>query len=123
MITPNATQEGAGRMTLAQLKYVVTVAKAGTMTQAAKQQFITQPSLTKSIKELEKEMHVRIFERTNKGIVVSKDGEEFLAYARQVLEQAELLEEKYMNKSGCNNLDDRQDTDLKYYFFHQIVVL
>ena len=45
-------------------------------------------------------MHVRIFDRTNKGIVVSKDGEEFLAYARQVLEQAELLEEKYMNKSA-----------------------
>lgn len=98
MITPNATQEGAGRMTLAQLKYVVTVAKAGTMTEAAKELFISQPSLTKSIKELEKEMHVRIFDRTNKGIVVSKDGEEFLAYARQVLEQAELLEEKYMNK-------------------------
>ena len=72
MITPNATQEGAGRMTLAQLKYVVTVAKAGTMTEAAKELFISQPSLTKSIKELEKEMHVRIFERTNKGIVVSK---------------------------------------------------
>lgn len=82
MITPNATQEGAGRMTLAQLKYVVTVAKAGTMTEAAKELFISQPSLTKSIKELEKEMHVRIFDRTNKGIVVSKDGEEFLAYAR-----------------------------------------
>ena len=53
MITPNATQEGAGRMTLAQLKYVVTVAKAGTMTEAAKELFISQPSLTKSIKELE----------------------------------------------------------------------
>ena len=66
-------------MTLAQLKYVVTVAKAGTMTEAAKELFISQPSLTKSIKELEKEMHVRIFDRTNKGIVVSKDGEEFLA--------------------------------------------
>ena len=52
MITPNATQEGAGRMTLAQLKYVVTVAKAGTMTEAAKELFISQPSLTKSIKEL-----------------------------------------------------------------------
>ena len=68
--------------------------------EAAKELFISQPSLTKSIKELEKEMHVRIFDRTNKGIVVSKDGEEFLAYARQVLEQAELLEEKYMNKSA-----------------------
>lgn len=86
-------------MTLAQLKYVVTVARAGTLTEAAKELFISQPSLTKSIKELEKEMHVQIFERTNKGVLVSKDGEEFLAYARQVLEQAEILEEKYTNKS------------------------
>lgn len=87
-------------MTLAQLRYVVTVAQAGTLTEAAKELFISQPSLTKSIKELEKEMQIEIFERTNKGIVVSKEGEEFLAYARQVLEQADLLEEKYMNKSA-----------------------
>ncbi|MDO5589613.1 MAG: LysR family transcriptional regulator [Lachnospiraceae bacterium] len=87
-------------MTLVQLRYVVTVAQAGTLTEAAKELFISQPSLTKSIKELEKEMQIEIFERTNKGIVVSKEGEEFLAYARQVLEQADLLEEKYTNKSA-----------------------
>lgn len=82
-------------MTLQQLKYVIMVAKMGTITEAANQLFISQPSLTNAIKELEKEMNISIFDRKNKGIVVSKDGEVFLGYARQVLEQASLLEETY----------------------------
>ena len=58
----------------------------------------SQPSLTNAIRELEKEMNITIFIRTNKGITVSKEGEVFLGYARQVLEQASLLEEKYCGK-------------------------
>lgn len=84
-------------MTLQQLKYVVTVAENASLTKAAGALYISQPSLTKAIKELETEMGITIFDRTNKGISVSKDGEEFLAYARQVMEQAALLEEKYKN--------------------------
>lgn len=84
-------------MTLQQLKYVVTVADKGTISEAAKELFISQPSLTKAIKELENEMQITIFNRTNKGIVVSNVGDEFLAYARQVLEQASLLEERFLN--------------------------
>ncbi len=84
-------------MTLQQLKYVVTVAEKGTISEAAKELFISQPSLTNAIKELENEMQITIFNRTNKGIVVSGVGDEFLAYARQVLEQASLLEEKFLN--------------------------
>ncbi len=84
-------------MTLQQLKYVVTVADKGTISEAAKELFISQPSLTNAIKELEHEMQITIFNRTNKGIVVSNAGDEFLAYARQVLEQANLLEERYLN--------------------------
>lgn len=84
-------------MTLQQLKYVVTVADNGTISDAAKKLFISQPSLTNAIKELENEMQITIFNRTNKGIVVSNIGDEFLAYARQVLEQANLLEEKFLN--------------------------
>lgn len=84
-------------MTLQQLKYVVTVADKGTISEAAKELFISQPSLTNAIKELENEMQITIFNRTNKGIVVSNVGDEFLAYARQVLEQAGLLEEKFLN--------------------------
>ena len=82
-------------MTLQQLKYVVTIARTGTIKEAAGELYISQPSLTKSIKELEKEMGIKIFDRSNKGVTVSRDGEIFLGYARQVLEQAFLIEEKY----------------------------
>ncbi len=85
-------------MTLQQLKYIVTVAETGNITEAAKRLFISQPSLTNAIRELEKEMQVTIFNRTNKGVTVSNEGDEFLAYARQVLEQADLLQEKFLNE-------------------------
>ena len=87
-------------MTLQQLKYVTTIANIGSISEAAKRLFVSQPSLTKAIKELEKEMGITIFDRTNKGITVSKEGERFLGYARQVLEQAALLEEQYKSHSG-----------------------
>ena len=87
-------------MTLQQLKYVITVAETGTITEAAKKLYISQPSLTNAIHDLEKEMGVEIFHRTNKGIDISKEGEDFLGYARQVLEQAAILEDKYKNGSG-----------------------
>ena len=80
-------------MTLQQLKYVVTVAETGTITEAAGKLYISQPSLTNAIHELEREMQIVIFNRTNKGISLSKEGDIFLGYARQVLEQAELLED------------------------------
>ena len=87
-------------MTLQQLKYVTTIANIGSISEAAKRLFVSQPSLTKAIKELEKEMGITIFDRTNKGITVSKEGERFLGYSRQVLEQAALLEEQYKSQSG-----------------------
>ena len=56
-------------MTLQQLRYVVTVAEKGTLSDAAKELFISQPALTKAIKELEDEMNISIFNRTNKGVI------------------------------------------------------
>lgn len=85
-------------MTLQQLKYILTVASKGTISSAANDLYITQPSLTSAIKELENELGITIFNRTNKGIIVSREGEEFLAYARQVVEQVDLIEEKYTGK-------------------------
>lgn len=83
-------------MTLQQLKYVVMVAEKGTISEAAQELFISQPSLTNAVKDLEKELNITIFHRTNKGIIISNDGDEFLGYARQILQQTELLEEKYI---------------------------
>ncbi|MNH90451.1 HTH-type transcriptional regulator GltC [compost metagenome] len=84
-------------MTLQQLKYVIEVASRGSMNEAAKRLFISQPSLSNAIKDLEEELHITIFDRTNKGISLSKEGAEFLSYARQVVEQTELLENRYLN--------------------------
>lgn len=87
------------KMTLQQLRYIVAVAETGSITEASKRLFISQPSLTNAIQELEKEMHITIFIRTNKGVILTNDGDLFLSYARQVLEQTNLLEEKFLNKS------------------------
>ncbi|WP_028589944.1 LysR family transcriptional regulator [Paenibacillus massiliensis] len=84
-------------MTLQQLKYVIEIATRGSMNEAAKRLFVSQPSLSNAIRELEQELRITIFERTNKGISLSKEGVEFLSYARQVVEQAELLEGRYLN--------------------------
>ena len=85
-------------MTLAQLRYTIAIAKAGSMNEAAKSLYISQPSLSTAIRELEAETGVEIFRRTNRGIAVTPAGKEFLGYARQVVEQYELMEAKYISK-------------------------
>ena len=86
-------------MTLQQLRYIVTIVNCGSISEAAKQLFITQPSLSNAVKELEKEMGISIFNRSSKGIALSSQGMEFLSYARQVLEQAELLHDPAIRTS------------------------
>lgn len=89
-------------MTLQQLKYIVTISETLNITQAADKLFVSQPSLTKAVNELEKEMNVRIFNRSNKGVTITREGDLFLAHARQVLEQAQFMEETYKNKETSN---------------------
>jgi len=84
-------------MTLQQLKYVLAVAEKGSISDAAKSLFISQPSLSNAIKDLENEIKRTLFVRTNRGISLTNDGSEFLGYARQVIEQTGLLEEKYLS--------------------------
>lgn len=83
-------------MTLLQLKYVVAIVEKNSISKAAKEMFITQPSLSAAIKDLEDEVGITIFIRNNKGVVITPEGTEFLGYARQVLEQTALLEDKYL---------------------------
>lgn len=89
---------GEAYMTLTQLKYVITVANAGSINEAARRLFLSQPSLSSAVRELEEEIGVDIFRRTNRGISVTPKGEEFIGYARQVVEQYELVESKYIAK-------------------------
>ena len=83
-------------MTLLQLKYIVTIAESGSLNEAAKRLYIAQPSLTSAVKDLESELGITIFSRTNKGVLLTAEGEEFLGYARQVMEQTHLIEERYL---------------------------
>ena len=83
-------------MTLQQLRYVTAVAETGTISGAAKALFISQPSLTAAIQELEKEMGITIFLRNSRGILLTQEGAEFLGYARQVVQQASLIDDKYI---------------------------
>lgn len=82
-------------MTLKQLQYAVTVSETGSITEAAKKLYISQPSLTSAIHELEKEYGITIFIRKKTGMEITNEGDEFLGYARQVLDQADLINERY----------------------------
>lgn len=85
-------------MTLTQLRYAITVANAGSLNEAARTLFISQPSLSASIHDLESEIGVELFYRSNRGISTTPEGLEFLGYARQVVEQYELIEARYVTK-------------------------
>lgn len=87
-------------MTIAQLRYVITIASSGSMNEAAKKLFISQPSLSTTIRELEEEIGVEIFLRSNRGIALTPAGEEFIGYARQVVQQYELMEQKYITRDS-----------------------
>ncbi len=86
-------------MTLQQILYVITISRCGSMNKAAQELFISQPSLTNAVKELEKEVGITIFRRSGKGTAATAEGEEFLTYARQLYQQYELLSGRYINPS------------------------
>lgn len=85
-------------MTLQQLKYVIAIADSHSMNEAAKRLFISQPSLSSSVKDLEEELGIELFLRSSRGILPTPDGTEFIGYARQVMEQYHLMEERYIEK-------------------------
>lgn len=87
-------------MTLQQIFYAITIAEMGSMNKAAEKLYVSQPSLTSAIKELERDTAITIFSRTGRGVVPTKDGEEFLMYARQVYQQYELLQQKYAHQEA-----------------------
>ncbi|GGI13452.1 LysR family transcriptional regulator [Galliscardovia ingluviei] len=82
-------------MTLLQLSYIVKIVECGSMNEAAHELYISQPALSAAVKDLEKEMGIEIFTRSSQGIALTVDGAEFLTYARQVLDQVSLLQDRY----------------------------
>lgn len=86
-------------MTLAQLRYAIVVADSKSMNEAARELFISQPSLSAAIKDLEEELGIDVFIRSSRGVTLTPEGEEFIGYARQVVEQYQLIETKYIEKT------------------------
>lgn len=85
-------------MNINQLKYVIEVSSASSMREASRKLFISQPALSNSIKELEDELGILIFERTNKGISTTEEGRYFIDYAKKAVNQYEILEDRYLDK-------------------------
>ncbi len=101
-------------MTLNQLRYVIQIADSSSMNEAAKALFISQPSLSASVRDLEEEIGIDIFVRSNRGISLTPEGKEFLGYARQVVQQYELIENRYINKGEFKK---RFSVSMQHYTF------
>ncbi len=82
-------------MTLTQLHYIITIAETKSFNKAAEQLYVSQPSLTSAMKELEKELGITLFYRSGRGVTLTNDGTEFLLYAKQIYGQYESVLEKY----------------------------
>lgn len=82
-------------MTLQQLRYLLAIAQRGSISAAAHDLYISQSSLSVAIKDIEQECGITIFERSNRGVTITQDGLEFLGYARQIVEQADLMSARY----------------------------
>ena len=101
-------------MTLTQLRYAIAVSDSESMNEAARKLYISQPSLSSSMKDLEKEIGIELFRRTNRGVSVTPEGVEFIGYARQVVEQYRLIESRYISRE---ELKDRFAVSTQHYSF------
>lgn len=101
-------------MTLQQLKYLVAIAEYGSINAAAHNMYASQSNLSTAVKELETEFGITIFRRSNRGVTLTNEGAELIAYARQILEQAEMLELRY---SGNDAKHARLAVSAQHYAF------
>lgn len=101
-------------MTLQQMKYVLAIADEGSMNKAAEKLFVSQPSLTSAVRELEKESGIQIFVRGSRGVSVTVEGADFLMYVRQVCQQYDILRQKY---GGSGNVKRKFGVSTQHYSF------
>jgi len=101
-------------MTILQLKYVVVISTSVSMREASGKLFVSQPALSATIKDLEEELGIRIFDRTNKGIKLTEEGTEFLGFAKQAVSQYEIVEHKYLNPEDGK---DYYTISMQHYVF------
>lgn len=91
-------------MTIQQCKYILKVAECGSFNEAAKQLFLAQSSLSVSVKSLEQELGIKIFERSGNGVYLTDEGAEFARYARQIAKEHDFILDRYADKNVCERL-------------------
>lgn len=91
-------------MTIQQCKYVLKVLECGSFNEAAKQLFVAQSSLSVSVKTLEQELNIKIFERSLGGVYLTEEGTEFVRYARQFVELNDFVTSRYKADPACKHL-------------------
>ena len=101
-------------MTLQQLLYSVKIAETKSMNKAAAELYISQPALSSAIHELEEELNIEIFIRNPKGVIVTTEGENFLSYARQIVEMSNMLRDRF---STDEIKEDRFSVSMQHYSF------
>ena len=101
-------------MNIVQLKYVLTIADSASMREASTKLFVSQPALSASIRDLEEEIGILIFERSQKGISLTDAGRDFVTYAKKVVGQYEIMEDRYL--SGDNE-KERFSVSTQHYNF------
>lgn len=101
-------------MNITQIRYVLEVAGSSSMREASTRLFVSQPALSAGIRDLEEELGIRIFDRTNKGISLTDDGREFVTHAKRVIGQYEILEERYLSREGSR---ERFSVSTQHYNF------
>ena len=101
-------------MTILQLKYVITIANSKSLREAAGKLYISQPALSSAIRELEEELGIKLFERSNKGIFLTEQGKEFLSYSKEAVAQYKLIEDRYL---GRDNDKKHFSVSMQHYVF------
>lgn len=92
-------------MTFYQLMYLSEAARCGSISAAAKNLHISQPTLSESIHELEKEYSIQIFTRSNKGISLTQDGNDFLQHAQHIIHGVEDMNDRFLQSSHLDSLN------------------
>ena len=90
-------------ISLQQLRYIIEVAECGSINAASQQLYVSQPTLSPTLKDTQQELGISIFNRTNRGITLTSEGTEFIGYARQILEQFDLFEARYSNTHNSSS--------------------
>lgn len=104
-------------LTIQQMRYLIAIAECGSISSAAHSLFVSQSSLSVAVREIEAETGVSVFKRSNRGITITNDGIELLGYARQVVEQADLMIDRYSPETNKGKAPQHLAVSTQHYAF------